>query len=260
MNTNRMDALHVSDEELVQLLDDELSAGLRVELMGHVFGCTGCSERLDELQEASRVFSGHLIALDRSVRVDEVARARALSAMRKAVTPVEKRAVKRFSFRYTRAAAAVALLVFGTLSVPPLRAWVAERVGIVATEIEELAIRPELPDATFVEPVVSFRPTEPVFLIELAHQQLSGSLMLESSERDLAAAQIVGRGGETLLVLPNGVRIENVPGSVAGYRVEVPSAIVSRIRIVAAGMMVAEIAPPPVGVTRPVDLAEDHTR
>ncbi|HEV2147719.1 MAG TPA: hypothetical protein VGR37_09985, partial [Longimicrobiaceae bacterium] len=81
---------------------------------------------------------------------------------------------------------------------------------------------------------VQFTPQGTVFTVEVAAPQAGGAVELRRAEGATATAQQVGGGTEPadLLVLPSGVRIRNLPGATADYRVAVPASVRTvRVRV-----------------------------
>jgi hypothetical protein len=258
MSKQGLDILHVPEEELVRLLDEELRPGRRSEVVDHVFGCGECSERMAELTHASQWFASYLARIDAEAEVDELARARALAAMRRASTgAAAPRTAQRRSIPLARAAAIVGVFIVTGLFVPPVRAWVAERIGFASRAApEEVVVTEEvgLPVAG-TSSTISFRPNDALFRFELEHPQVGGSITVEGTEGSLASARILGGGAETILILPGGLRIGNAPASAVDYRLHLPVDLVTEVRILVGGTMVAEFDHPASGATRRLDLA-----
>ena len=128
-----------------------------------------------------------------------------------------------------RAAAAIALLAGLAFAIAPIRAWMAERLG--------LATHPAAESPAVVEPTgvdrgdeglrIAFVPDGDRFVVRVAVAQSAGALTLAATPGDSASAEIAGSGpvAADLLVLPDGLGIRNDASSTADYRVNVPSGL-----------------------------------
>jgi hypothetical protein len=236
MNTSIQDVMHPEDAELVRYLDEELPEERAVILMNHFASCADCMVRREELEDVSSWLSGGLTLLDEEVPVDEIARARALAAVRAAARSDAKVGAP---IGWVRAAAAIAVLVVGAAVAPPVRAWIAD---LVAPRIASEAIAPApVAEAAGAEvgATISFTPAVGVFRVELATLQAGGAVSLHATTGEQAAALVVGGADVSLLVLPSGLRIENHPASTATYRLELPAGLVDRVEFFAGSSLIA---------------------
>jgi hypothetical protein len=264
MSTNDPDVRHAGDDDLVRLLDEELAADRRTDVAGHVMACPTCAERLDDLRAASGLWSEALAAVDTDIRVDDMARARALAAVRLATvraTPVAAPRAAAGSWpRVLRAAAVGAILLAAGFSARPVVAWIGERVASTGGEV---AVVPTLPaDQPRAGATISFQPAGELFRIEMARPQEAGVLTIEAVAADHASAQIVGGAAEaqTILVLPSGLQVDNGAASTASYRVLLPAGRVARVVVVSGGVEIANELLPNPGSIRAVDLAAHGAR
>jgi len=131
-----------------------------------------------------------------------------------------RRVVARWS-----AAAAVIVLASAALGVAPVRAWIvraARVVWAVATGREHAgAAVPATPRAASS---VSFTPAGSTFTVRIAGLQAAGTLTLETTPGGTASAAITEGEGASLVVVPDGLRIENGPDATASLVVRVPAA------------------------------------
>jgi anti-sigma factor RsiW len=193
---------HPDEGALLRYLDGQLLASEIENVQEHLSTCITCAARNEEIR---RTLSRVTVAL-REMDTDP-------------------RRSRTRDIRWLAAAAAVVLLALAS-SVAPVRAWILNRTqalweAVVASEGATTTI----PDtAHVVEPTtasVSFVPTTDVFILEVTARQVVGSLTVEIGDNDTATATIAGNGqNEELVVLPNGLRIVNAPGSVATYVVQ----------------------------------------
>src|SRR5690606_3977749 len=128
-------------------------------------GCDACNERLTRFRAQADAVSGVLAGFDEGAAPDELTRARALRAARDA----ERRARgARWGLGApARAAAAVAAVALGVLTVEPVRAWVADRWADL-TGADEAAVPAAVAPARVLErgSLVSFAPAGDVFVLE----------------------------------------------------------------------------------------------
>lgn len=220
---------HLEDGEIVRLLDHEVSQGERRECVRHLSGCDECARRMETLRAQSEGASRYLARVGGAAPVDELARARALAAARDA----RRRGGRRLPSAAARAAMVAGVLALGVATVEPLRAWVLERwADLVAPDgiarVEAERPRPA-PDGGSL---VSFPTGGTVFTVRFDHAQDAGELVIQRHPGDLASAQIVRGAGETMLVLPSGLRVQNTPDSSAGYLLVVPPSV-QRVEVTA---------------------------
>jgi hypothetical protein len=123
-----------------------------------------------------------------------------------------------------------------SLGVNPVRAWVLTRLGFssATTAVPGGARAVALPPVTVGADgsVISFPTGSATFELVVQETQRSGEIRLQVRPGDRVTAQLVGAGGEAMLVLPSGLQIENSTESSASYRVSIPpgvTVIVARI-------------------------------
>lgn len=238
MRTLEEDLLHPGEDELVQLMDGELPEGARTSLQEHIAACGECRARLDELEGISGWLRNNVEQLDAGIAIDEMARARALAAVRIAA----RREPKKQSLTHQgwfRAAAAVVLLIGAALSVTPLRAWLLDLRSDEVAEAPLPVVRVIAPAAVDAGATLSFRPVTASFAIELASAQAGGTITIGTSPTDQASAQIIGGGEESVMILPSGLRIENSATSTASYRILLPSSLVRQFEVTAGASVLA---------------------
>ena len=223
MTAARRKFRHPSAAVLVRHLDGELDEVTTQRLRRHLRGCERCGDRLARVQRASIAAGEDLRDWQSGVPVPELARARALEAVRSAQ---RRRGRVGMGVRGWIAAALLGVIVLG-FGVEPVRAWVMQRLGVEAGEVDVTAGVPRLPE-TVVDgagAVVSFGPAATVLTIHVENRQAAGELILQALPLEQATAQVIGEEGGALLVLPGGMRIENSADSRASYRVTVPPGV-----------------------------------
>lgn len=240
MTNEWMGAGHLEDEDLVRVLDDETAMPERGDWSHHVDQCHACSERMQELRSASEWLEENVPSLDGGVLVNDLARARALVAARgAAVHGSTSRRLARPGA--ARIAAGLALVVAAGLTAEPVRAWVLDGAGrLIANFVAEPTASVAAPNAPISGPVVSFRPAEHLFRIELDNAQAAGALTIDLAPVDAATAQISAAGEESLSVLPAGLVVENSATSTASYGVVLPLNTVGRVQVLVAGRLVLD--------------------
>ncbi len=239
MMENRRIASHLEDGDLIRLLDRQASPEEHRGILAHLSACGECAARMEALSEQSEILSRFIGELDADAAPDELTRARALSAARHARA---RRAANRggLSAGVARAAAVAAVAAVVTLSVSPLRAWVADRWAALAGGGEAGAPVPVQPLELERGSVIRFEPAGEIFVLELEHAQAAGSVTLELRDLDQASAQVLNGATEEIIALPSGLRVENTAASTASYAFTLPANL-RLIQIFAGGRPVAII-------------------
>jgi hypothetical protein len=209
---------HLEEHELVQRMDGELDRAEADRLDAHLAACDRCSQALAELEALSRRFSTSVALLDPPAsRGPRVMRLPAEASTSWIASPA------------WRVAAAVALLAGLALAIAPIRAWMAERLGLATDPAAE---SPAVVESRGVDPAdeglrIAFVPEGDRFVVRVAVAQAAGALTLAATPGDSASAEIAGSGpvAADLLVLPDGLGIRNDASSTADYRVNVPSGL-----------------------------------
>lgn len=215
---------HPSAGVLVRRLDGELDDAASARLSRHLLRCAACHERISELESHSREVGRYLRSLEVGEGVDAVRLRRAKAAVRGA----EWR--HRSKVRVRRAwavAAALAGVMAVSFSAEPVRAWVMRYLPIRTVETEAVAPVVTLPSAVVGSggSVVSFQPTGESFELSVEAVQAGGELLIQVLPIERATAQVTSGAGESLLILPTGLRIENSAASTASYRVTLPTGV-----------------------------------
>lgn len=229
---------HPSEGEMVRYLDGELSELEERRLRSHADKCGFCADRLLGLATDSSEIS-RFIARSNDSPPSMIARVRARSAMRRARTQAAtaQRVV-------TRVAAVAGICVAIIVSADPLRAWIANRWDdsrAVPAVTQPSRVSPPLVDR--VDPSrsrVAFTPRAPIFEMEVETLQADGTLTIRIGDAEVATAETVNGSQETILVLPEGIHIENQSGSVASYTITVPAHL-EGFHLSVAGRSIAEI-------------------
>lgn len=208
---------HLSDGDLVRFLDTEGDPAERARTDAHLRGCGACSQRLDVLRHRSLRLSLLLAQTTPAAPEADIL----------AVTRARRN--KRTTPPWLRAAAAVVVVLGAVLLAEPVRAWVADLLGVRRTELATPS-QPDLRSAPVTASVpeagtrVQFTPTAEEVDLNVASYQADGTISLETGDASEVTVQVQG-GQADLLVLPSGIRIGNTPGSTANYQVVLPAGV-----------------------------------
>ena len=194
---------HPDDGALLRHLDMELTDCEFDEVREHLTRCASCHNRLEEIQSTMNALS----RADTSVRT------------------LRQRLLPRF------VAVAASILLAVAVYFTPLRAWVAEQARLrwntgEETDVSSVHARQ---DAVTHQPTigsVSFFPTNEVFVLELTSRQEEGSLTVAFGGGEMATATISGDlVDESLMVLPDRLRIVNSTTSTTTYAIVLPPSV-----------------------------------
>jgi hypothetical protein len=219
---------HLSDGALVRLLDGETDAPERASDEAHLAQCAECgaryadverrSARLAELLRETDYAPPAVPAIAPAAATDELAARR---ARRSADAPARRPWL-------TAAAAAVLLLGIG-FAASPARAWVAEWIGERWAEVARFWAPDEPPVSSEAAPAeaatrIAFSVRGSDFTLSFATPQRAGAVVFTVGEDGGASIEVHSAGAAPdVLVLPEGVRIQNTLGSTAEYRVTLPA-------------------------------------
>ena len=168
-------------------------------------------------------------------------RAARLSELLRAIDPAEEqieasaRAIRAQMTRPRRSrtwqmAAAITLLLLGTLAVPEARAWVALQLRGIAglIDAETTAPVPDDPPAvpSVPEMTVAFVVSRDTFDVHTRHAL--GRMVVTRTAQEQASAAAFNAPAASFVVLSNGLRIEGPPSPGGSYRIAVPE----RVRVV----------------------------
>lgn len=241
MTTSRFDhsaEQHVADGALLALHDGERGAELHAQRV-HVEQCDDCGARLAAISNHAKQVHESLSAIPVPAFDAERLRRRISARPRPVISFWRRPAIQA-------AAAVVVLTVAAAAS--PARHWVEQRFGHAAPPVTA----PRSPGENAPTPravsgaTVSFPATGPEFTVHLDSLPAAGVLVVDRTTADEISAQVTsgaGTGGDAMLVLPGELRLRNSASSQASYRISV-SPVVTRVRVVVAGSVVFDGAPP----------------
>ncbi|WP_420128608.1 anti-sigma factor family protein [Longimicrobium sp.] len=234
--------VHLEDTDLLALVDGEFAPMERDVRLAHVARCDDCAERLQALRLRTSNFSRLLADVELPEdfvfpRMPE--RPRVIP-----ITALPSRRTGWTQSAWARAAMIALVVIVPFAAVAPLRAWVADRLGVAWSEVfgGEEAPAPAAPAPVQTPPApaeapssgatVFFTPAPGRFALVVSERQAAGTLTLGRAAGGEASAEVLGGDTETPLVSDAGLRILNAPGSTASYRVLLPPSISSvRVRI-----------------------------
>ena len=245
--------VHLSDGDLVRLLDGQAEPRESAWGTDHLVVCVDCDRRLRNLQRRSAAISTLLADADFDVPAALRDAGTRVARMARAATARRRRIV------WLRAASICAILLGAGILAGPARAWVTEWVSDLWTELltgnRAAGAGPAAPQA---QPDggtrVRFTPTGPELSIEFATTPDEGRVELRVGDGPTTVVEVLGGVAEAeLLVLPAGVRVLNAPGARASYRVTVPTTV-RIVRIAIGDSTVALVPIDSVTTSRALDL------
>ena len=246
---------HLTDGEVIGMLDDALPAAERTRADEHLATCVTCRERMQRQRRRQQRLSALLQQTDFAVPN--------AAPPQKDVIDLRVGARRRRDRRFVeqpwlRVAAGLVLLLGATMLIPPVQAavvgWLNEQWSRLVGD--EQATDPQAPPQPGTQTArgtrLEFVSDARAFSIEIAAAQTDGTISVRRSSSDVAIAD-TDVGGIELLSLPAGVRIVNSPATAANYDVVVPATAVSAT-IVINGRTVVQLdeAQLASGYSRPV--------
>ncbi len=230
---------HMDDGALVRLLDAECDAAEAARVREHTGACEQCRARLGQLERRM-----HLVS----------------QALRRAEPQPRARPTHARTWVY--AAAAAVVLLAAAAGAQPVRAWIAQR-GQALWHLVVGHGGQETPGGPVAEPPsasISFVPGAGGFEIALTGRQAVGTLTVQLGDEPTARATIVGDPDtQGLVVLPDGLRIENDHASRGSYVLVLPRTL-SPIRVAIGDEPALELDPAEAAEGWTVSLTERSAR
>jgi anti-sigma factor RsiW len=217
-------APHLTEGEAIRYLDGEGAPGERRRWAEHLDACERCARELDELGRLLNGVATSFAALDAPPELLE----RTRPSPRAARPHASVRAPGAGPVRWLRHAAAVLLLLLPLALVPPLRAWIVERVhGTVGRGATAPPPDPApAPAAAQAGGRLRFVPGGEEVQVEVTAWQAAGTLTLRRWEGPAGVLEVVGGSGdEGSMVSERVLRIESAPGSTASYELDLPASV-----------------------------------
>jgi hypothetical protein len=220
-------AEHPDEAKLLGLMDDALDAGERAAAEAHVAECASCRADLDRLRRRLDRLDGLLARTD---FLSPGARDAKVVPLRRRTPPA--------AGAWLRAAAVLLVAMGAAALATPARAWMAHWLLGNGSRSQPAQPAPAAPAAAPAlgprqSSQVRFAAAGPSFTLWIESPQRAGALLVRSTPSGAATAEVVaGTGDAELLVVPQGLRIRNVPGSTAEYRVVIPASVRTvRVRV-----------------------------
>jgi anti-sigma factor RsiW len=244
MNTAISDQ-HLTDAEVSRAVDAQLDADERTRVEAHLAHCDTCRAMLTRAETRTRRLSALLQRTDFDVPPMSVSTktGRDILDFRAREKPVREAAAIQ---PWMRAAAVIALLIGGLFAIPPVRAaiigWVRAQFSDDARESAAPGVA--APSAPNVQPdlgaAVQFVPAGEVLYVELMSADEQGTIELKRGTGDRVSAR-VDNGSVEMIVLTDGLRINNAGAQQLRYRIEAPQSV-ETIVVTVAGRNVARIS------------------
>ena len=219
---------HPADSEILRFHDGECGVAEAERVAEHIAACPRCGETYGLFHTATR----HLQAALEEMPIQPVpqAKERLLSAALRQRRARPFGGLSRPQSPLLRAAIVIFGLFIVSMWAPPVRAWVFRLFHIDQPANVATAPVPQRdePLSTPSSSTVSFVPASPTFVIDVATAQLDGRLTIRVIQSARASARITGGSpDDALLVMDDGVRIQNSRESSALFTVLVPSSVVT---------------------------------
>jgi hypothetical protein len=207
---------HLTQADLVQLLDGEGEDLARARWQGHLDQCAQCRGEADGLRADSEAVTRWLRAAD----FEERRPGRSASAPDAAAS---KPRLGPAVGTWLKAAAVVLLVAAPAVAIPSVRGWVAERVGLGPETAPALtgmrAAAESAPSA------IRFVPAPAEFTLVLTSPQASGTIFLGRTEGEEAILELTEPGQAEAVVSASSVRIENSPSATGDYALRLPRSV-----------------------------------
>ena len=227
-DTTRINEGHIAEGDLVRYLDEEMTTAERAATARHLIACTVCSASLDSLR-AERARFENLLGRMTVPAVDPARRAASLAAIERAAAGERASARSNGNRRAALRAAVVGGVLIASAAAATsaaVRDAVSDAWNAVAGSTSEIAIdenRPAARRIALTGATIGFVPSGESFVLEVANPQESGILILGISVSESVTATAVDPEEVVdLIVLPNGMRIENQPMATGDYAVSLP--------------------------------------
>lgn len=205
MNTqSRSGDAAVSDEQLVQLLDGQLSVDDAAALHGRIAADPATAGRMDELRRRGETLSELLT----TVALTDAELTAAAAAINDGLRAAQSRR-RRPRVALLRAAAAIAAIAALATIVPQARAWIADSLLSVLQTLRPTAAPPT--DATELDTDgadmrVTFTAAEGTFRLVIGDP--SGTLILRAAGDATGSAELTNARGAHLVITTAGVRVD----------------------------------------------------
>lgn len=236
-STPSTSAEHLTEGDLVRYLDEEMTLKERSQAAAHLMACRACSAELESLRAGRLQFADLTAEID-IPRLDSTRRRDSWRQIERAAAGRTTRPHRNDRAGMLRAAAIAAVLVTTAVATSPVRALLADIWQGVSDQVERIAgidSATEQPEGVALRnATIGFVPQGEIFELEVLSTQQQGSLILGVAEGASVTARIMGDDTVDMVVLPDGLRIENDSDATADYTVSLPLHL-EEIRVRVAG-------------------------
>lgn len=253
MTTHTMEP-HLSEAELIDWIDQELSAAAHERANTHIARCTVCAQHLEGLRRTQQQISRLLQETDFEVpaatlpdpQIIDLAAARRRRA---------RTAAKLTRSAWTRAAAVIVLLASATLTIPPLQAAVVTWARDLWTRISGSEQVPT-PNVTPGAPQnergvrVEFTHASSEFRLEFDAADPQSTVTIRRGDTATAVGEADVTGVE-LVVLPTGLHVRNTNVNAARYVLTV-SGNVTTVTVTVGDRLIRRVADSELGAGQTV--------
>jgi len=248
MTANHSSGRAADDADLVRYLDGELGADETARIEAALASDAGLVARLETLRRRAARLNALLASADPSAEATEAADPVRKAGLRSITTVGAGASAERSSGSavpsagWVRAAAIVFALLGAALLVPPVRAWIIERLQTFGSDSPVVTTSSPEPAQPTPDPVSATIPAPgPVFVIDFDNVPAAGSLTVRTTAGEDALYEIESQSqGGSALVLPDGLRFQNRPGSASNYAVTLPPSVTT-VRLLMDGRMLRTI-------------------
>jgi hypothetical protein len=178
--------MHLKDDTLRAFLDDELEPNRKSEVAAHLRGCEDCATRLDEIRARSMRVAATLSAADDSAMGSTKAAFDRLRPRLADASPGRTPSWRRGA-RMAWAPAALVIALAAALSVPSVRVWAGEFLGLF--RVQHVTVLPV--DITRLSALSEDQP-----LTTRLSQLLSSSITMTREAGEPQAAQDAAQAGQ----------------------------------------------------------------
>jgi anti-sigma factor RsiW len=232
---------HLTDDELLRLIDGEGEGEWRAERDQHVAGCDRCAREVALLADDGMVVRGWL----ERAAFEDVAFEEALPLTgRSQVRPIAsapgaaRRNVTRTVSPWLRAAAVLALLAAPVAAFPGVRAWLSDSFSgsEPAAEVRTLAA----PEPAVTAAVIRFVPQQGAFAIDVDAAQAGGALHISRGAGADAVLESTAELADGPVVAAGALRLRNGAADRGSYMLQLPVGV-TRVTVRIAGRVVSVI-------------------
>jgi anti-sigma factor RsiW len=227
---------HLTDDELLRLIDGEGEGEWRAERDRHVAGCDRCAREVALLADDGMVVRGWLerAAFEEGLPLTGRSQVRSIESAAGAA----RRDVTRTVSPWLRAAAVLALLTAPVAAFPGVRAWLSDSFSGAepAAEVRTLAV----PEPSVTAAVIRFVPQQGTFAVDFEAAQADGALHISRGSGAEAVLESTAELADGPVVAAGSLRLRNGAADNGSYMLQMPASV-TRVTVRVAGRVVAVI-------------------